>query len=167
MTNLQAEHLSTHSPEPLAGHTPEKIPSKTETPWTFWKIAMQDGWYLYAEQANEAFHLGAFGDLGSLAVQQLRFLEAAKTTVVMTLNAADFHAWLAAPDQHPAPRFIGQLGSHWSGYGAKPLENNATEVEVIYAADLRHEWMGIFNEPDAFAVIEQHYDRRRNRCLVC
>lgn len=146
---------------------PEQLISKTATPWTFWKVAMADGWYLYAEQEKEALHLGAFADLGSLAVQQLRFLEAVKTTVVLPLDAEEFHAWLKAPEDLPAPRFIGQLGSHWSGYGVKPLEENDKEVEVIYAADLRHEWMGVFNEPDAFTVVEQHYDRRRNRCLIC
>ena len=146
---------------------PEQLNSKTATPWNFWKVAMVDGWYLYAEQNNEALHLGAFADLGSLAVQQIRFLENPKITVVMQLDTEAFHAWLTAPEEHLAPRFIGQLGTHWSGYGVKPLAENNTEVEVIYAADLRHEWIGAFNEPDAFAVIEQHYDRRRQRCLIC
>lgn len=148
-------------------HLPEQLTSKTDTQWNFWKVAVADGWYLYAEQEEQALHLGAFADPGSLAVQQLRFLEDPKTTVVMTLDSDIFHAWLKAPDQATAPRFIGQLGSHWSGYGVKPIIENDTEVEVIYAADLRHEWMGVFSEPDAFAVIEQHYDRRRKRCLIC
>lgn len=146
---------------------PELLASKVETPWSFWKVATADGWYLYAEQGDEVLHLGAFNNLGHLAVQQVRFLEDRKITVMMPLSAAGFHAWLAAPTQHPAPRFIGQLGSHWSGYGVKPLEENESQVEVIYAADLRHEWMGVFSEHEAFAIIEQHYDRRRNRCLIC
>lgn len=150
-----------------ATQLPEQLISKTDTAWNFWKVAMPDGWYLYAEQADQALHLGAFADPGSLAVQQLRFLENAKTTVLMTLYIDEFHAWLKAPEDHNAPRFIGQLGSAWSGYGVKPLEENNSEVEVIYAADLRHEWMGVFSEPDAFAIIEQHYDRRRKRCLIC
>lgn len=157
MTTLQQNNI----------RLPEQLNSKTATPWNFWKVAMADGWYLYAEQANEVLHLGAFADPGSLAIQQLRFLENAKTTVLMTLDAEEFHAWLQAPEASEAPRFIGQLGSHWSGYGVKPLEDSATEVEVIYAADLRHEWMGVFSEPDAFAMVEQHYDRRRQRCLIC
>lgn len=151
----------------VATRLPEQLASKTATPWNFWKLAMSDGWYLYAEQADEVLHLGAFSDLGSLAVQQLRFLEEAKSTVVMTLDSEAFHAWLKAPELLEAPRFIGHLGSHWSGYGVKALADSDTEVEVIYAADLRHEWMGVFSEPDAFAVIEQHYDRRRKRCLIC
>lgn len=146
---------------------PELLTSKKATPWNFWKVAMADGWYLYAEQPDEVLHLGAFADLGSLAVQQLRFLEEAKSTVVMPLDTDTFHAWLKAPESLAAPRFIGQLGSPWSGYGVKALEENNHEVEVIYAADLRHEWMGVFNEPEAFALIEQHYDRRRQACLIC
>jgi len=146
---------------------PEQLISKTDTEWNFWKVAVKGGWYLYAEQEDQALHLGAFADPGSLAVQQLRFLEDPKTTVVMTLDADIFHAWLKAPEQNKTPRFIGQLGSHWSGYGVKPIDENDTEVEVIYAADLRHEWMGVFSEPDAFAIIEQHYDRRRKRCPIC
>ncbi|GLR64593.1 hypothetical protein [Marinospirillum insulare] len=149
------------------GQLPELLPSKTATEWNFWKVALADSWYLYAEQEDQALHLGAFADPGSLVVQQLRFLEDPKTTVVMTLDAEHLHAWLKAPEESSPPRFIGQLGSHWSGYGVKPLVENNTEVEVIYAADLRHEWMGVFSEPEAFAVIEQHYDRRRKRCLIC
>ena len=155
------------STQQTTSNPPERLASKIETPWIFWKLALADGWYLYAEHAGEALHLGAFTNLGNLAVQQVRFLEDRKITVVMTLNTENFHAWLAAPDQHPAPRFIGQLGSHWSGYGVKPLEENDSQVEVIYAADLRHEWMGVFSEYEAFEVIEQHYDRRRQRCLIC
>lgn len=146
---------------------PELLLSKTETPWKFWKVSMANGWYLYAEQAEEILHLGAFSDPGSLAVQQLRFLEEAKSTVVMPVDTEEFRAWLKKPEELPAPRFIGQLGSQWSGYGVKPLEDSDTDVEVVYAADYRHEWMGVFSEPDAFAVIEQHYDRRRKRCLIC
>lgn len=146
---------------------PERLASKIATPWNFWKLAVANGWYLYAEQGQEALHLGAFTNLGNLAIQQLRFLEAPKTAVVMALNNEEFQVWLKAPEQHPAPRFVGQLGSHWSGYGVKPVTDSSTEVEVIYAADLRHEWMGIFSEYEAFEVIEQHYDRRRNRCLIC
>jgi len=156
----------THS-EQQAAKLPELLTSKTATPWKFWKVAMPDGWYLYAEQGDQALHLGAFADPGSLVVQQLRFLEDPKTTVAMTLDSDAFHAWLKAPETHKAPRFVGQLGSHWSGYGVKPLVENDTEVEVIYAADLRHEWMGVFSEPDAFSIIEQHYDRRRKRCPIC
>ena len=156
----------THLQQPTT-RLPEPLSSKTETPWNFWKVALVDDWYLYAEQGQEAFHLGAFTNLGNLAVQQLRFLEAPKTTVVMTLDNEAFHAWLKAPEQEAAPRFIGQLGSHWSGYGVKPIEGSDTEVEVIYAADLRHEWMGVFSEYEAFEVIELHYDRRRQRCLIC
>lgn len=160
-------HLAQADLTPTTTNLPEPLTSKTATPWNFWKLATHEGWYLYAEQGEEVLHLGAFSNLSHLVVQQVRFLENRKTTVVLPLKATDFHAWLAAPTEHPAPRFIGQLGSAWSGYGIKPLEENATQVEVIYAADLRHEWMGVFSEAEAFEIIEQHYDRRRQRCLIC
>lgn len=144
---------------------PEPLVSKVATEWQFWQVKTPACWYLYAMQPGEALHLGAFNDPGSLAVQQQRFLETPKATVLLPLDSDQLNLWLEHPEEHPAPRFLGQLGSAWSGYGIKPVD--ATQVEVIYAADLRHEWMGVFSEADAFAAIELHYDRRRNRCLIC
>lgn len=151
--------------------TPEPLSSREKTDWLFWRVQTPHCWYLYAihseaDQPVRAVHLGAFNDPGSLAAQQIRFLENPATTVQLPLDPEVLHAWLEQPQQHTPPPFHGQLGSAWSGYGVKPLEQ-AHQVEVIYAADLRHEWMGVFTEPEAFAAIEQHYDRRRSRCLIC
>jgi hypothetical protein len=153
------------TPPNQCDHLPEQLVSKVATSWSFWRVKTPACWYLYAVQPDEALHLGAFNDPGSLAVQQLRFLETPKATVLLPLNSDEINLWLEHPQEHSPPRFSGQLGSAWSGYGIKVVD--AIQVEVIYVADLRHEWMGVFSEPDAFAAIELHYDRRRNRCLIC
>ena len=160
------------------------MPGKSETaaepvekavqgsPWRFWQVheSQRCCYYLYAlleteQQADRALHLGAFAETGSLAVQRVRFLEEPRTTVALELDPDQLKAWLAAPASNPAPRFIGQFGTHWSGYGIKPIDER--QVEVIYAADMRHEWLGVFSEVEAFAYIELDYDRRRRRCLIC
>lgn len=153
------------APTPTQNYKPEPLAAKLETDWSFWRVKTPECWYLYAVQPDQALHLGAFNDPGSLAVQQLRFLETPKATVLLPLDNEQVKRWLENPQEQAPPRFTGQLGSAWSGYGIKEID--ATQVEVIYAADLRLEWMGVFSEPEAFATIELHYDRRRNRCLIC
>lgn len=135
--------------------------------WQFWQVAkpLQQLWYLYAMQGEEAKHLGAFANLESLAAQQHRFLNFPNTSVSMPLAVTELRQFLAAPELEIAPRFCGQLGSQWSGYNLKPL--NEVEVELIYAADFRHELLGVFTEAEAFQKIEQHYDTRRQQCRLC
>lgn len=140
--------------------------------WRFWQYHKpQTGcYYLYAllaagQQADRALHLGAFAETGSLAAQLARFLEEPRTTVALEMDPDLLRSWLADPSAQTAPRLVGQFGSHWSGYGIKPVDEQ--QVEVIYAADRRHEWLGVFTEVDAFAFIELDYDRRRRRCLIC
>jgi|GEM_PF-1654123 len=142
------------------------------SPWRFWQyfVPQLHCYYLYAhleseQQAERALHLGAFAETGSLAAQLMRFLEEPRTTVALELDPDQLKTWLAAPASQPSPRFIGQFGTHWSGYGIKPIDEE--QVEVIYAADMRHEWLGVFSEVEAFAYIELDYDRRRRRCLIC
>lgn len=161
---------------------PEQValPDDMTSDWQFWQANTAWGFYLYAqtneeqsatnsEKAARCLHLGAFNDLGSLKVQQLRFLENINTTVVLDLSCADLQEWLEQPETISPPKFEGLLGTAWSGYRVKEVSTEASipEVELVYAADLRHEWLGIFTEADAFAAIEQHYDRRRNQCLLC
>ncbi|MDR9467711.1 hypothetical protein [Marinospirillum sp.] len=142
------------------------------SPWHFWQYFQPQTscYYLYAlleaePQADRALHLGAFAETGSLAAQLARFLEEPHTTVALELDPDLLKDWLAAPATQPAPRFAGQFGTPWSGYGIKPIDEQ--QVEVIYAADRRHEWLGVFSEVEAFAYIELDYDRRRRRCLIC
>jgi|AntRauTorcE11898_2_1112593.scaffolds.fasta_scaffold61584_1 hypothetical protein len=140
--------------------------------WHFWQYFEPRAgcYYLYAllqleQQMDRALHLGAFAETGSLAAQLARFLEEPRTTVALELDPDRLKSWMAAPESQPAPRFEGQFGTHWSGYGIKPIDEQ--QVEVIYAADLRHEWLGVFSEVEAFAYIELDFDRRRRRCLIC
>ena len=143
------------------------------SPWAFWQYQHPDTgeYHLYAwreaaeQQAARALHLGAFKESGSLAVQQVRFLEEPRTCVALELDPEPFRAWLERPTAELAPPFVGHFGSHWSGYGIRLME--AQQVEVIYAADLKHQWLGVFSQADAFATIELDYDRRRRKCLIC
>lgn len=140
--------------------------------WRFWRcwIAEAGHFYLYAglydqKRLTQALHLGAFTELDALMAQLERFLDEPQTTLVLALDADQLASWLQAPALEKAPRFEGHFGSPWSGYGIRPLTD--LEVEVIYAADRRHEWLGVFSEAQAFAYIEQDYDQRRKRCLIC
>ena len=133
--------------------------------WQFWQVTTSWGFYLFAQQEGKCLHLGAFTSLGNLKVQQLRFLENENTTVVMEVSCDALASFLAEPETQAAPRFVGVLGTAWSGYSLKEI--NEAEVELVYAADLRHEWLGVYSEAEAFEAIEQHYDRRRNQCLIC
>lgn len=141
--------------------------------WQFWQYQLVETgeYFLYAwfpgtpTQQPQALHLGAFMDTASLAVQQVRFIEEPRTCVALELDAAAFATWLENPLPEQVPEFLGQFGSPWSGYGIRKAEEH--KVEVIYAADRRHEWIGVFSQAEAFAWIELDYDRRRRRCLLC
>ncbi|WP_114417421.1 hypothetical protein [Marinospirillum perlucidum] len=145
------------------------------SPWQFWQFfSFKDKSYsLYALleagklHPARALHLGVFDDPGSLAAQQVRFLDEPKTTVALELAPETLQAWLADPENRQAPAFVGQFGTAWSGYGLRPADDQGNRVEVIYAADRRHEWLGVFTQAEAFAHIELDYDRRRRRCLLC
>ncbi|MFK7160579.1 hypothetical protein V6U78_05960 [Marinospirillum sp. MEB164] len=146
---------------PCSQHNPP--PLTAPTGWQWQEAAYSGGWYLYALHQDECLHLGAFASPALLAVQKARFIEAAQTCVHLKLLPEEIAPWLKG--QGPAPRFVGLLGTAWSGYRVQALDTE--QVEVIYAADLRLEWLGVFNESEAFSVIEQHYDRRRQGCLIC
>ncbi len=145
-----------------------------QSSWQFWRYQHPETgeYHLYAYQEAEpgwseaqAWHLGVFADKGSLAAQKVRFLEEPKTCVALALEAASLAAWLANPRVETSLPFCGQFGSHWSGYGIRLQAQH--QVEVIYAADLRHENWGLFSQAEAFAAIELDFDRRRRRCLIC
>ena len=131
--------------------------------WQWGEARFATGWYLYALHADQCLHLGAFHSPALMAVQKARFIEAPQTCVHIKLQPEEMTLW--QQEEGPAPRFTGLLGTAWSGYRVQALDTE--QVEVIYAADLRLEWLGVFSEPEAFAVIEQHYDRRRQGCLIC
>ncbi|SFB98649.1 hypothetical protein SAMN05660443_1007 [Marinospirillum celere] len=144
------------------------------SPWQFWQYCqpLTGEFHLYAFQpelagvsSSKALHLGAFNDTANLAVQKSRFLEEPKTCVALELDAKEFAAWLENPEANQQPEFVGYFGSPWSGYGIKRVEEH--QVEVIYAADRRYEWIGVFTQAEAFAWIELDYDRRRRRCVIC
>lgn len=145
--------------------TAEQLNTAQPQAWQLWAAKLANWWYLYALKTGLAVHLGAFQHRAELLQQQQAFSANPKTTVLMHLPDEELQAWLDKPNRVAPPRFCGQLGSHWGGYGIKPL--NAQEVELIHAADLRHEWLGVFSEPEAFALIQQHYDQRRNSCPLC
>ena len=142
-------------------------------PWQFWQYRHPETqeYHLYALFEPRAWHLGVFNDPGSLAAQKVRFLEEPRTCVSLALDAGVLAAWLDNPEVESgseakdAPPFCGYFGSHWSGYGVRLQQKH--QVEVIYAADFRHENWGLFSQAEAFAAIELHYDRRRRRCLIC
>lgn len=141
--------------------------------WHFYQYYLPQAqqYYLYAQQFDDAsgqqqaLHLGVFATQDALWAQRARFLEEPQTTLALPLAPDSLELWLRQPNLAEVPRFIGQFGSQWSGYGIKPVDER--QVEVIYAADLRHEWLGVFTEVEAFAFIELDYDRRRRRCLIC
>ncbi len=155
-------------PTPLP--TAELLSTPEQTDWLLYRASTPRGWQLYALRKNpdiqpDALHLGVFDDPGNLAVQKVRFLEDPKTCVGLPYAATLIRAWLDAPEAIEAPRFCGYFGSHWSGYRIEMVD--ASQVQVIYTADLRQELLGVFTDASAFTEIQLHYDRRRQRCLIC
>lgn len=132
-------------------------------------------WALFwlSDENNKSLHLGYFCSEASMEKQVARFIQSPETTPGLALESDEAHRLRNTWQPEQLPNFTGVFGTAFSGYVLKADESSSLdEIErsslmLFYTADYRSELLGLFSPEETLDVIINHYDSRRNRCLLC
>lgn len=128
-----------------------------------------------SDQKEQSKLLGSFSSAALAEARCERFILQPETTPQLALDESEATRLKAADTSlNRVPAFIGVFGTAFSGYVLKPdgpdTEGTAgpeAKVMLFYTADYRSELLGVWDEVTATERLTEHYDARRQRCLLC
>ncbi|OOV87013.1 hypothetical protein [Oceanospirillum linum] len=121
-----------------------------------------------ADQAEDSLMLGYFTSEAILEEHAKRFILKPLTTPAIALGQAEAQQLRRLDTPPVLPPLHGVFGTAFSGYLLKPDSEEASDkLMLFYTADYRSELLGVFDAAEATQVLTEHYDRRRQQCMLC
>ena len=121
-----------------------------------------------ADQPENSLMLGYFTSEAALKEHAERFILKPLTTPAIPMSQIEARQLREQDTPPELPRFYGVFGTAFSGYLLKPDSEKASDkLMLFYTADYRSELLGVFDAAEATRTLTEHYDRRRQQCMLC